>query len=260
MERIANLVRTAGSLRRKIWASLPIQVRLADFCTRLAVGATDAFGRGMYEIFIKNGVDGVPDPRGTEAKQFGTQAYRFLVSKFQNPQLVEDVLANFSLRFLSSGASHLKPGSSLKDAQNYVLHSLKNEAMNHLRKKYRKMEVTDTYNTSEGEEQRHELPIFDYHGDPTKEVSRKVRALMPRIRAKLNRIHPAAAQYVELRMIEGYSDVEIFGDPPMLDDNTGRQGQPLSPKSWGNRIKKEIKQVLYEELSEFAPREFDQAV
>lgn len=240
MDRISRLVVAAGTLRRRIWASLPWGVRIAEFMTRMALTQTDAYGQAFYEVFLKNDVADVPNPRGSEAKRFGMRAYKALMSKFHNPQLVEDVLSSFMMRFIESGAKHLRDGASLADAENYVLRGLTNEGLNHLRKK---REVSDTY-VSEGEEKRHELPIFD---EDT--VERQLRRLLPRMRSKLEAIHPDAPLYVKLSLIDGHTDQEIIGDvargiPSMLEHPYGRQGGPLEPRQWSVTYRPQIYAVL----------------
>lgn len=246
MERIARLIRATGDLRRKIWASLPLQLRVAEFFTRLAVSSADAFGRSMFEIFAKNGVEGVPDPRSSEARQFGKKAYMSLMSKFHNPSLVEDVLTSFAIRFLEGGVKHLKPGSSLRDAENYVLRGLTNEGLNALRKK---REVSDTY-VSQGEEQRHELPIFD---EDTAE--RQLKRMLPKVKHKLDAVHPDAALYLKLSILDGYTDREIFGDvardvPSMLPHPYGTNGHPITEKTWSTTYKPKIHKVLKENFGD----------
>ena len=241
MERIARLVTASGVLRRKIWASVPLRLRFADFFTRLAVTTIDSFGSGIYSVFADRGVVDVPDSGSTLAKAFGKRAYVMLASKFHDPQLVEEVMMNFLVRFLESGSRHLKPESSLRDAENYVLRSLTNEALNQKRKK---REVSDTDLTSEGEEQRHELPIFD---EDTAE--RQLKRMLPKVRSKLEAIHPDAPLYVKLSILDGYSDREILGDvehgvPSLLSNPYGRQGKPLNEKSWNMTYKPQIFAVL----------------
>jgi DNA-directed RNA polymerase specialized sigma24 family protein len=194
----------------------------------------------MYSVFTDRGVADVPDPRGSLAKAFGKRAYMMLMSKFHDLQFVEDVMLNFLVRFLESGSRHLKPDMSLRDSENYVLRSLTNEALNAKRKK---REVSDTY-TSEGDEKRHELPIFD---EDTAE--RQLKRMLPRIKSKLEAIHPDAPLYLKLSILDGYSDREILGDvehggSSLLTHPYGKQGKPLNEKVWNGVYKPQIFAVL----------------
>jgi len=240
MERIAQLVQASGNLRRKIWASMPLQLRFADFFTRLAVTTIDSFGSGMYTLFADQGIAGVPEPRSLPAKEFGRRATRMLLSKYHNPQFVEDVMLNLLVRFLERGSKYLKPEWSLRDAENYVLKALMNDASNAKRKK---REVSDNY-MSEGDEKRHDLPIFD---EDTAE--RQLKRMLPKVRTKLEAIHPDAPLYIKLSILDGYQDREILGDvangvPSKLTHPYSRQGKPLTEKTWSVTYKPQIFAVL----------------
>jgi len=219
---------------------MPLQLRFAEFLTRLAVTTIDSFGSGIYSVFADRGVVDVPDPRSSLAKAFGKRAYVMLASKFHDPQLVEEVMMNFLVGFLEKGSKNMEPGWSLRDAENYVLRGLTNAALNAKRKK---REVSDTY-TSEGEEKRHELPIFD---EDTAE--RQLKRMLPRIKSKLEAIHPDAPLYLKLSILDGYQDREILGDvehgvPSLFTHPYGKQGKPLNEKVWSNVYKPKIFAVL----------------
>ena len=228
MERIARLVQASGALRRHIWASMPLQHRFADFFNRCAVTTSDSFGSGIYTVFANKGVADVPDPRSTLAKAFGRRSYAMLMGLLRDSQRVEDVMMTFMVRFLDSGSKHLDANRSLHEAEGYVLKSLKHEALNAGRKK---REVSDFY-TSEGEEKRHDLPIFD---EDTAE--RQLTRMLPRIQNALEAIHPDAPLYVRLSIIDGYTDREILGDPEhgkpsKLPHPYGKSGVPLNESLW----------------------------
>jgi hypothetical protein len=243
MDRIARLVTASGDLRRKIWASLPLRIRVAEFFTRLAVSTADAFGRTMFEIFAKHGVEGVPDPRGIEARQFGKKVFLNLMSKFHNPSLVEDVMSGFALRFLETGVKTLKKDSTLREAENYVLLGATREGLNALRSKQKKREESDIY-VSEGEERRHDLPVFD---EDTAE--QQLRRMLPKVKHKLEAVHPDAPLYLKLSILDGHTDREILGDPEhgvpsLLPHPYGRQGGPLTERLWNTKYKPAIYAVL----------------
>jgi hypothetical protein len=140
----------------------------------------------------------------------------------------------------------LRPGSSLRDAENYVLRGLTNEALNALRKK---REVSDVY-VDEGEEKRHELPIFD---SDTAEM--QLRRMLPKVRHQLEAVHPDAPLYLKLSIVDGYTDREILGDPAhgipsLLDTPTSSQGRPLNEKLWNTHYKTRIYDVLRRNFGE----------
>lgn len=273
MERIAKLVAASGAIRRKIWASLPFGVRFAEFLGRLASSSTDAFGKVMYGEFLQRGVVGMPDVNGKPAadlqithnttnrlphgygREFGSKAFKILMGKYHNPQMVEDLMGDFLLRFLEKGSKHLKPGTPLKEAENYVLRGLQNDALNWLRKK---RETSDMLNRP-GDDEEHSIydvtPAFD------EDSAEKLfdERMLPIVRGKLRKIHPDAEQYIKLSILDGYTDREIIGDPAngvpsLLDHPYGLGGSVLNEKVWWH-YKKEIYDVLkhgFEDLREKA--------
>lgn len=251
MDRAARLIHASSALRRKIWASLPFSVRLADFFAKLAVTTTQAFGETLFAIFAKQGVEDVPNPKGPEAKAWGFDVYRNLMAKFHNPQLVEEVMENFAARFWGESGK-LHPGSSLRDAKNYVLRSVQNETLNMLRKKH---EVSDVY-VSEGEEKRHELPIFEDEGEAAdSRAKRMFMKMLPRVHSKLEAIHPDVPLYLKLQL-EGYTTREIVGDvdhgvKSMLTNPYTKTGEPMTEKRW-SAYKDDIRKVFYRAFGEHA--------
>jgi DNA-directed RNA polymerase specialized sigma24 family protein len=240
MDRIAKLVQASGDLRRQLWASLPLQVRLGDFFTRLAVTTTDAFGEAMYAEFLKRGVQGIPDDYKNRARKFGKISYRSMMSRFRHPDFVEEVMMDFMVRFLSSGSQGIREGSSLRDAEQYVYTGLRRQGLNALKKK---REVSDIF-FSDGEEGRHELSVFD---EDT--VEQQLKRQLPKLQSKLRAIHPDAPLYVKLSLIDGYSDKEIVGDvangvESLLKHPYSSTGKPLTPSLWHVGYKAKILKVL----------------
>ena len=249
--RVANLVKSSSVLRRQIWASLPWRVRVADFFTRLAVSMTDAFGEAVYGEFLKKQVEKMPAHKGTSAeslnprrpprgygKDFGKKAYRVLMRKYHNPELVEDIMSEFLVRFLS-GSYQIKPGATLAEAENYVILGLRSQAQRILKKK---KEISDVYFT-DGEENKHELSVVDEDS-----VESQVKKQLPKMKSKLKAIHPDAEKYIILSLIEGRTDREIIGDvengiPSMLDHPYSKHDKPLNERLWGS-YKTKIYDVL----------------
>jgi DNA-directed RNA polymerase specialized sigma24 family protein len=260
MERIAKLVLAAAEARRKIWASLPFGVRLAEFMSRLASSTTDAFGKVMYAAFLNSGVTDMPDINGKPASEFdlarkpianrlpngygrdfGKKVFLILMGRLHNPETVEELMQDFALKFLEEEAKHMKPGWDLTHAQNYVLRAMQNRALNRLRLKH---EVSDVLGRPGDEEESHSIydvtPSFD---EASAEKLFNER-MLPKVRSKLNAIHPDAERYVRLSLLEGYKDREIVGDPEhgiptMLD-----HAQGMTERNWNSHIKPKIFKVL----------------
>lgn len=259
MKRIAQLIKVAGMLRRRIWASLPFGERFAEVLSRLASSGTDAFGTGIYGLFLQNGVEGMPPVNGKPAlewisdhsvrrlppaygREFGRKAFLSLMRKYHNPETVEDLLSGFLVRFMERAGQYLKPGTSLREAEAYVMRSLYNEGINLLRRK--------RWETGESSFRRDDDdgPGF-LERAPLPEQEKLVTTLLNSspMRSRLRRIHPSAEQYLRLSL-EGYTDVEIIGNPAkeipsMLDHPTNAEGGALTPTAW-DKYKKQIFQAL----------------
>lgn len=255
MDRVAKLITASTSLRRQIWASMPFGVRVADFFSRLAVSTTEAFGATVYAEFLKNSVEGMPEIGGTVpdpkrvprgyGRDFGKKAYAILMSKLHNPQRVEDVMSEFLIRFIERGSTGLRPGTSIKEAENYVLKGLVRLGYNSLRNSLRKREVSDTlvYDRYDAKsDTRMDFPSFDdSHSDSLRSIFEDA---LPSLQGRLKAIHPDASRYIELSL-DGYTDREIIGDiahgtPSMLSDPYSLHGTPLNEKAWQAGFKPKI--------------------
>lgn len=261
MERVAQLIRTAAQIRRMIWASLPLWERFAQVVCRLASSTTDAFGVAMYGLFVENGVEGMPAINGKPAsewvaqhsvnrlpaaygREFGKKAFLSLMRKYHKPEIVEDILSAFLVKFMGKADQYIKAGTSLRQAEAYVMRSLYNDGINLLRRK--RFELGESTLRRDDED---EGPGFlDRSPSQGMEPGDEETVLdSPEMKAKLRRIHPSAEQYVRLLM-EGFSDVEILGNPArgkpsMLDHATNASGGPLTATAWV-RYKKLIFQAI----------------
>ena len=253
--RVAQLVETSGSVRRRIWASLPLRIRLADFLSRIAVSTAESFGTTVYGIFLQRGVEGMPPIKGQPAEEFdvrrinrlpsgyggdfGRKAYKMLMSRFHDVALVEDVMMSFALELTEKSRQWIRPGSSLRSAENYVLRGLTTRGLNVRRNRKREEFLEPESETGAPDEEA---------------VSLQIKRELPKLRSKLDRIHPDASQYVWLSVVEGYTDREIIGDPAhgtpsMLDHPVGTRGNPLTLNTW-NPYKAKIYDVLKPHFSE----------
>jgi len=250
MERVAQLIRTAAEIRRMIWASLPFWERFAQVMCVLASSSTDAFGTALYGIFLENGVGDMPPINGKPASEwlakhsakrlppgygrdFGQKAFLSLMRKYHKPEIVEDLLSTFIVRFMEKAGQYLKPGTSLRQAEAYVMRSLYNEGINVLRRK--RFELGESALTRVDEE---EGPGFLDRSPGQKNDLEDQETVLDAsdMKAKLRRIHPSAEQYLRLLM-ERYSDVEILGNPArgkpsMLDHPFNADGGPLTATAW----------------------------
>jgi len=265
MIRVAQLIRTAGQVRRLIWASLPFRHRLAEVLCKLASSTTDVFGTGMYGVFLEHGVEGMPPINGKPAQEwvaqhsvkrlpsqygrdFGKKAFASLMLKYHNPEVVEDLLSTFMVRFIEKAGKYLKPGTSLKEAEAYVMRSLYNEGINALRRK--RWEVGESMLNRDDDERGGYLDRVPgaEPEESEEEQEEHFNDLLVKLRPKLHRIHQSAEQYLRL-LAQGYSDTEILGNPghgrqPMLDHPYNANGGALTPSAW-IAYKKKIKDLIY---------------
>lgn len=265
MIRIAQLIRTAGQVRRLIWASLPFRLRLAEVLCRLASSTTDVFGTGMYGVFLEHGVDGMPPINGKPAaewvaqhsvrrlpsaygRDFGKKAFSSLMLKYHNPEIVEDLLSTFMVRFIEKAGKYLKSGTSLREAEAYVMRSLYNEGINVLRRK--RWEVGESTLNRDDDDRGGYLERVPTAEPEESEAEQEehFNDLLVKLRPKLRRIHESAEQYLRL-LAEGHSDTEILGNPgqgrpSMLDHPYNANGGALTPSAW-NPYKVKIKHLIY---------------
>ena len=142
MNRQAILICRASILQHKLLKDLPFAARVASL-TRFATDPADIFGRMFYTIFLQRHIQGLPDIGGKPAldfdltrapqhlvplgygKDFGHSAMAFLMYKFHDPEMVQDIMQDVALRFLKN-PEMLHEGAPLSDARGYVMTSLVN--------------------------------------------------------------------------------------------------------------------------------------
>jgi len=261
MHRTARLLQAADQVRKRLWASLPWGVRLASFWERFAVTTKEAFGRTIYAEFIKRGIEGMPEVNGKApdpqrlpkdyGAKFADRAYRIVMSKVRNPALVDEILSNFIVYFISKGSALLDPSKGLKSAESLVYTALGNRVINHYKSKGRKKE-TPIPVSDDGESGEKEVDFPSPSELDTTDVKRLLHHLQP----KLERIHPDAPLYVQLAFLEGYKDRDIIGDPAhgkpsMLPHPVTSTGIPLNIGNWSNKYKEPIREILQEGFEQF---------
>ncbi len=270
-----RLAAAAEETHRRLYASLPWGYRLANLFTRLAVDTTDAFGRAIMAEFLLRGVTDMPDPgprwnakspkpadtlpRGY-GRDFADRIYRTLLSKFRDPDLAENAMMDFLIRFtLQGGAANMQPGTSFNDAKGYVMTGVVRQGINivHVKNKQRRNEQSLTqFDDDEGG------GSIDIN-DPR--AFEKLEELIPswesaKVKSDLLGVISWAPQYVALAM-EGYDDGEILGykDPEkqsLLEKKFHIKpltptGVPIGRGWWSNaNLGRKVKLKIFEVLKD----------
>lgn len=265
MDRVATLILAGEELERRIWASLPLNVRFAELIRRLVfAGTEDDFGRAIYDEFARLKVVGVPDNRAermTKAKQFGHKAFAVAKSKFHNPEWVKEVMSSFLMRFIVQGGSKgLKPEAGLDSAEGYVITGLIREGLNYAKQQQRRKhrEHGMTVYDDEGGEKQMDIPVIHDLEDlagrfPDQVILKALKE--PSLKHDLEKEHPDAPLYVKMVLVDGYHDKKIVGDPKhgvpsMLPHPFNKAGDPLTPQSWDMTYKPKILNVLRKHLQD----------
>lgn len=258
MDRVANLVKTSSALRRQVFASMSWGARVAEAWMVLSSASIDAFGNAIYAEFLKAGVPGMPDPgprwnpkspRAADTlprnygREFGTRAYRLVIKLTGNPERADDVMMDFLVSFVTKGAKQMNAERGLKDAENYVLKGLANQAKMSNRQKTRSPEsliFDQDARDDDGPKMQFKDDNALYNLDQIFPMWRS-----PQVLRALDRVHPDAALYLKL-LLEGYDESEIIGDyrkdiPSMLPT---LQKKPITPQAWNYRTKPAIRDTL----------------
>jgi len=262
MMRQAFLVGKAASLMRRVYASLPWGLRVANLLAVLAASDPRAdFGRLVYTIFLRHKVEGMPDIGGKDAltvdvsgkklappgygKDFGNRLWSKMLSKYRDPELISEAMQTLAMKLLSQSGDYFD-GIPLRKAEGHVLYML-DFGIQDLLKSAHYRHMRDTGSDSDDDR---EFQILD------RETLRKLDDVilpneMHRIKQRLVReVHPDAALYIDL-LLEGYDAKEIVGDvrsglPSMLPHV---QQKPMSYQNWDGNIKPKIYRIFREELT-----------
>lgn len=250
-----------ASLNRRIYSSMPWGFRVGELLVHLAADGLDAFGRSMYALFIQAVVRGMPDlhdgkpaidtiqdvhRRGPAAlppgygKPFATRVYKILLSKFGSPEVAEEAMSAVLLKAVR-GKLHISNGSTLHDAESYVITVALNGARDLLRAQGRRREDSLVRDNDEGA-----LDI-DVE-DPTS--FERLDKLLPaselaKIFQGLKGIHPRAPEWLKARL-DGESGNEISA----LWGTT-----PSYVSKWQRTYVPEIKKVVEHHLRQARTRD-----
>ena len=275
MERQATLLLRAAYTQRKLWASLPFNLRLAELFRRLAVDPKETFGRIVYTAFVQRKVEGLPDINGQPAlefdltrapqklvpagygKDFGTKAMNIVSKKYKNSEMVQDALQDVSLTFMTQ-PERLREGVSLREAQNYVLTCVENACKIALRNRQRHpgdygLDTAPWDDDDKG--MAHELEDPDSLKDIMSWIVQDAREdLFPKLMRELSRI-PGAVPYVEGVLKYGLPDSNLVGreDKGIEAMIPWFQEHPMSYGNFSVNLKPKIKKVLKKHLDSLHP-------
>jgi len=205
------LLARVRAFNRRVYSSLPWGFRVAQVLIKLSSSLTETVGRVFYAIFLDAGVEGMPpgpEP-GTPAgklprdygRRFGERLYAFLLQKAKNATTVEDVLSEMMVT-ASRDKFDLKPGTSLRGAEQYVMRAAQNHLINHIRKDKTNKRLYDFEVDDEGG--------FDM-ADP--DAFRHLDNFLPRselqqLMRELEGVHARAPSWLEAQL-EGLKNVEL---------------------------------------------------
>lgn len=279
---VARLILAAQETRIRLYSSLPWGYRLAELFTRLAVDTIESFGRTIMAEFLLRGVTGMPDPghrwnpKSSDpaktlpsgyGREFASRVYKTLIAKFRDPDVVDNAMMDFVIRFtLQGGSKHMLPNTDFKTAMGYVMTGVVNQGKNIVK--------------DNAKRRQNEKPLTDEEDGSSIDVDdpnafRDLLRLIPsselsRMKSELAGVISWAPYYVSLVM-QGYDDAEILGfnksgEPSVLEKRF--QIKPTTPKGtrldqpagrgwWSNenlgrKVREEIYEILREHLPEAA--------
>ena len=241
MDRIASLLKSAGELRRKIWASLPWGYRVAHLFLVLADAGAAARGKLIYAMFLQHGVKGMPDIHGKPAEEwfaalppnisgninalvrklpdgygslFGHKLQKIVLVIARRPDKTDDELQKLVMYLLEGGIKHMREGVDLHTAENYVGNAAQNRAYNIQKSERREQGRGHSLTVEDSEGAPVQLDINDADMMDDLDEAFPIRQILnaPKTRNVLNRIHPDAMIFVDLTL-QGYNTKEIVGDP-----------------------------------------------
>lgn len=270
MERIASLRLAARQLRASIFRSLPLGFRLAHAIV-VASSLGESLGRYFGAIFLKAGVEGMPDPgprwnpdspRASDTlprgylEDYGESLYRGMLRFSRDIGWVADTIADF-LAYHKDVVP--RKGSSLSDAQGYVRRSVSNFFLDKLKKNKRRDELA-RFERMEGEDDEGKATVMDFD-DPSafeKFDEYVTESKVREIKREIAKIVPWAPKWLDMLM-EGEQETDIIGDPKTgrpsalaeqmgLDTPylTTSDGTPMSYPMWSNRYKKKVVEKMKE--------------
>ncbi len=294
MDLLESLTEEAARLRRHFWAaSQTWGAKLDHVFATLIEGNENLSGVGhSYAVmFLLAGVHGMPPIEGKDSKQwaeewkaanpgpwkqqfdklsrvvprsYGSELaatfWRFAVQLTKNRETAEDTMQTVLLNFLSGAGESIK-SMSYDSATKYVKNSIKNNALNVMKRQQKNKSMTH----GPGEDEGLEMDIADSHSlDDLEDDGATAKALYdtvfhdPKLKGELEHVHPDAIQYLHLLATTGYNDTDILGvrskreggkivdeviGPPMLAHPMTSTGKRMYPRAWAG-IKEKMFAVI----------------
>lgn len=134
------LIARADELNRRIYASLPWGFRFANLFVKLSLDSAETIGRLIHRLFREADVQDLPEDERNYGKLFGNQLMRMMMSKFKNPELVEEAMSKLTEKILA-GKVPVHHGADLRSAQALITTSLVRDTLSIMRSRRRKHEV-----------------------------------------------------------------------------------------------------------------------
>lgn len=261
-----RLASRASDLSRRIYASLPWGLRVANLFMVLASSTQDAFGRVVYAEFIKRGVEGMPDIAGEPASAwqerllklktragdrvprgyglaFAKKVWGIAMGKARDPNLVEDVMVRAMEKLLKMKPDTIREGAPLPEAEGFIISMVKNDILDQFRAQKRRPQLGLGEKDEEGD---YSGDVLDPNWGETYSRAGLERTLQE-ARRDLEGVHPDAAAYIDLSL-QGYPDKEIL----LKLDMKNTKGTPMTPQTWEFRYKDKIREVLRKHMEKSA--------
>lgn len=137
---VQALTARADALSRRIYASLPWGFRFANLFLKLSLDSAETIGRLIHRLFREAGVRDLPEDERSYGKLFGNQLMRMMMSKFKNPELVEEAMSKLMEKILTHKVQ-VHHGADLRSAQALITTSLMRDTLSIMRSRRRKREV-----------------------------------------------------------------------------------------------------------------------
>ena len=269
MDRVASLRLAAQQLRVSIFRSLPLSFRLAHAV--VAAGYGEALGKYFGALFLKAGVQGMPDP-GKRWKpdspnaadtlpsgyyaSFGHDILRKMKGKYSRSfgmEFIEDSLQEFIADRTLAKSLGLREGAAEHEAQGLVIRAVENFLIDKIRVLQNRKKIAPTGPMQRTDDEGEETEI-DFNDPQSVDALQEeiTRAQITQIKREIAKIVPWAPQWFDMLM-DDYKDTEIIGDPmkgnpSLLAQQLGLDtpylpspsGKPMTIPMWSMNYKPKI--------------------
>jgi len=216
-----KLAARAARLSRQVYASLPWRYRLAQLLLKLAVEPQEAHGNFFYGVFVKAGVQEMPDIGKTPAKdfpgrdnkievlvnairrvdsryghKFGGRVWGVACSRF-GYRITEEAIS-WMVEKLTRKPDIIKGKYALNQAESYVVDGVLKRCKDMVKRHWRKKEKSLTVDVGEQPTQRVVADPSALNEMVSKIPKWEIKRMMSRLRS-VDRKHPERApQYIEM--------------------------------------------------------------